>query len=150
MPVPLRDSFFKLVTTLINSILGRRERRIKAATTFREAFLKELQGLYPLPADWPRSTGIEPRLRKVFPALQAAVSTYRPFVPMGKQAAFDEAWLIYRTATKREIDTQSYVHYMDITSTTISSFGGETVLPNDGKATFKRNVDRLLSFAKEA
>jgi len=28
------------------------------------------------------------------------------------------------------------------------SFGGETVLPNDGKATFKRNVDLLLSFAQ--
>lgn len=149
MPIPLLDSFFKLVTTLINSVWGRRERRIKAATVFRETFLKELQGLYPLPADWPRSTGIEPRLRKAFPALQVAVSTYRPFVPKGEQAALDEAWLIYRTATKREIDTQSYVHYMDMTSTTISSFGGETVLPNDGKATFKRNVDRLLSFAQD-
>jgi hypothetical protein len=67
---------------------------------------------------------------------------------LSQQAAFDEAWLIYRTATKREIDTQSYTHYMDMTSVTLSSFGGETVLPNDGKATFKRNVDRLLSFTK--
>jgi hypothetical protein len=29
------------------------------------------------------------------------------------------------------------------------SFGNETVLPNDGKATFKRNVDRLFSFAQD-
>jgi len=148
MAIPLLDSFFKLVTTLINSVWGRKERRIKAAATFRETFLKELQGLYPLPADWPRTTGIEPRLRRVFPALQAAVSTYRPFIPKREQGAFDEAWLIYRTATKREIDAQSYTHYMNMTSTTVSSFGGETVLPNDGKATFKRNVDRLLSFAQ--
>ncbi len=55
---------------------------------------------------------------------------------------------MYRTGTKREIDTQSYTHYMNMTSTTISSFGGETILPNDGKANFKRNVDRLLSFAQ--
>ena len=149
MPIPLLDSLFKLVTTLINSVWGRKERRIKAAVAFRETLLKELQGLYPLPSDWPRTTGIEPRLRKVFPALQAAFSTYRPFIPKSEQGAFDEAWLIYRTATKREIDTQSYTHYMNMTSTTVSSFGGETVLPNDGKATFKRNVDRLLSFAAE-
>ena len=38
---------------------------------------------------------------------------------------------------------------MNMTSTTVSSFGGETVIPNDGKATFKRNVDRLLSFAQD-
>jgi hypothetical protein len=149
MSVPLLDSLFKLVTTLINSVWGRKERRIKAASAFRETFLKELQGLYPLPADWPAGTGIEPRLKKVFPALQGAVSTYRPFVPKSEQAAFDEAWLIYRTATKREIDTQCYTHYMNMTSITVSSFGGETVLPNDGKATFKRNVDRLLLFAED-
>lgn len=29
------------------------------------------------------------------------------------------------------------------------SFGGETVLANDGNATFERNVDRLLSFAQD-
>lgn len=149
MPIPLLDSFFKLLTTLINSVWGRKERRIKAATAFRETFLKELQGLYPLPADWLLTTGIEPRLKKVFPALQGAISTYRQFIPKSEQTAFDEAWLVYRTATKREIDTQSYTHYMNMTSTTLSSFGGETVLPNDGKATFKRNVDRLLSFAQD-
>lgn len=149
MPLPLLDPFFKLVTTLFNSVWGRKERQIKAATAFRETFLKELQGLYPLPADWPSGTGIEPRLRRVFPALQGAVSTYRPFLPKSAQAAFDEAWLVYRTATKREIDTQSYTHYMNMTSTTVSSFGGQTVLPNNGKAAFKRNVDRLLSFAQD-
>jgi hypothetical protein len=149
MTIPLLDSFFKLLTTLINSVWGRKERRIKEAAAFRESFLRGLQGLYPLPSDWPPTTGIEPRLRKVFPVLQGAVSTYRPFILKGDQIAFGDAWLIYKTATKREIDTQSYSHYMNITSVTVSSFGGETVLPNDGKATFKRNVDRLLSFAED-
>jgi hypothetical protein len=149
MPIRLLDSFFNLLTALINSVSGRKERRIRAASAFRESFLKELQGLYPLPVNWPSSTGIEQRLRQVFPALQTAVSTYRPFVPRSGQAAFDTSWLIYRTATKREIDAQSYTHYMNMTSITASSFGGETVLPNDGKAAFKRNVDRLLSFSDD-
>jgi hypothetical protein len=105
MAIPLFDSLFKLLATLINSVSGRKERRIKAAAAFRETFLTELQRLYPLPADWPPGTGIEPRLKKVFPTLQSAVSTYRPFIPKSEQAAFDEAWLIYRTTTKREIDT---------------------------------------------
>ena len=42
MTIPLLDSLFKLVTTLINSVWGRKERRIKAAAAFRETFLKEL------------------------------------------------------------------------------------------------------------
>ena len=63
MAIPLFDSLFKLLATLINSVWGRKERRIKAAATFREAFLRELHGLYPLPSDWPPGTGIEPRLK---------------------------------------------------------------------------------------
>jgi hypothetical protein len=73
MAIPLFDSLFKLLATLINSVSGRKERRIKAAAAFRETFLTELQRLYPLPADWPPGTGIEPRLKKVFPTLQSAV-----------------------------------------------------------------------------
>jgi hypothetical protein len=150
MPIPLLDSFLKLASALVNALLGRKERRAQAATLFRDTFLKELKGLYPLPSDWPATTGIEPRLKKAFPALQAAVSAYRPSVPKSEQAAFDEAWLTYRTATRREIDVQSYTHYMNIVSTTVSTFGGQTVLKNDGKASFKRNVDRLLAFAQDA
>jgi hypothetical protein len=41
------------------------------------------------------------------------------------------------------------MHYTDMTSTAVSSFGGQTILPNDGKATFKRSVDRLLPFAED-
>lgn len=132
-----------------NIWINKRERQIKASILFREAFHKELLGLYPRPTDWPQGTGIEARLKKVFPSLQAAVATFRPYVPKSRLADFDEAWLWYRTATKREIDNQSYTHYMNFTSTTVSSFGGETSLKQNGKKTFKRNVDRLLSFAQD-
>jgi hypothetical protein len=148
MPIPLLDPFFKLITTLINSVWGRKQRRIKAASAFRETVIKELQGLYPQPMNWPKTSGIDPRLRAVFPVLQAAVATFKPYLSDREQREFEQAWLYYRTDTKREID-QSYTHYMNMTSTTLSSFGGQTVLPNDGKATFKRNVDRLLSFAQD-
>jgi hypothetical protein len=57
-------------------------------------------------------------------------------------------WLWYRAATKRPID-ESYLHYLNITSTTVTSYGGGTVLPTNGKENFKRNVDRLLAFATD-
>jgi hypothetical protein len=78
-----------------------------------------------------------------------AVANFKPFVPEKDKPAFEDAWAVYRNDTKRDIDHQSYLQYMDITSTTPSTFGGQTVIPNDGKATFKRHVDQLLSFAQD-
>ena len=65
------------------------------------------------------------------------------------KAAFDEAWLWYRCATKREVDVQCYLHYMSSTSTTNNAHGGQTVIKEDGQGNFKRNVDRLLKFAQD-
>ena len=126
-----------------------RTRAILAGNEFRNAVMKQLQGLYPIPSNWPKGTGIEPKLKSLFPALQAAVETYKPFVSKEKQIAFDEAWANYFCALKGRRE-QTYHHYMNITSTSVNVFGGETVLSNDGKAAFKRNVDRLLSFAPTA
>jgi hypothetical protein len=148
MHIPLISPLLKLVTALINSLSSRAIRRAEACRDFRETFNRELQGLYPMASNWPKGTGIEPRLRGVFPALQTAVATFRSFVPEKEQARFDEAWLNYHTSTKRAID-QDYTHYMNMTSTTPNSFGGETVIPADGKAQFRRNVDRLLAFARD-
>jgi hypothetical protein len=132
---------------LLNSFGKRRERRIAAATEFRRAVLRELAGLYPLAADWPSYSVIENMLKRAFPALQAAVASCRPYV--ADAAAFDNAWLWYRSATKREVDVQCYLHYMTSTVTTLNAHGGETVVHEDGRANFKRNVDRLLNFALE-
>jgi hypothetical protein len=101
-----------------------------------------------MPSNWPKSTGIDPRLRAAFPTLQSAVAKFRPYVPKKHRAKFDEAWLNYHTSTKRET-VQDYTHYMDFTSTTLNTYGGETVIAANGKAQFKRNVDRLLAFAED-
>jgi hypothetical protein len=144
--IPLLDTLFKLIGQLIGIKVNRNERRINAGIEFRETFLKELQGLYPQPTDWPKGTGIEPRLKKSFPALQTAVAKFRSFV--SDKASFDDAWLWYHASTKRQLD-ESYLHYLDFTSTTNTSYGGQTVLPTNGRENFKRNVDRLLAFAAE-
>ena len=139
---------FTLISAWIKRLLNRADRKAVAASAFRESFHRELQGLYPRAAEWPQRGGIEQRLRQVFPALQTAYANFRPYVK--DKAAFDEAWRDYRCATKRDIDDQSYLHYLDATSTTINDFGGQTVLRNDGKGNFRRNVDRLLRFAQDA
>jgi hypothetical protein len=126
--------------------LDRRTRIIQAGNSFRANVLAELKGLYPIPSNWPAGTGIEPTLKGKFAALQMAVETYKPFLSKEKQTEFDAAWVTYFCALKGRRE-QTYHHYMNITSTSVNSFGGETVIPNDGKATFQRNVDRLLSFA---
>jgi hypothetical protein len=143
---------WKIISPVVSPIIGyftkRSDRRRQAAVTFRETIIRELKGLYPIPTEWPkRGIDIDPRLRKVFPALQVAVSTYRPYVV--DKEGFDDAWLIYRTDTKRDIDQQSYHHYMNFGSTSVNAFGGETTIKQDGKVNFKHNVDRLLSFAQD-
>jgi hypothetical protein len=139
---------FTLISAWIKRLLNRADRKAVAASAFRESFHRELQGLYPRPTEWPQGAGIEQRLRRVFPALQTAYANFRPYVK--DKATFEEAWRDYRCATKRDIDDQSYLHYLDATSTTSNNFGGQTVLRSDGKANFKRNVDRLLRFAQDA
>jgi hypothetical protein len=148
MHIPGLSQVLKLMTTAINWMSSRSIRRAEACRDFRATFNRELAGLYPLPSNWPKTPGIDARLRSVFPALQSAVTTFRHYVPKKQQGKFDEAWLNYHTSTKREID-QDYTHYMNFTSTTVNTFGGETVIAADGKAQFKRNVDRLLAFAPD-
>ena len=61
----------------------------------------------------------------------------RPFVPWYKRSRFDKAWLRFRSATGREVDAQCYHHYL--------AFSGQP----DSKATFRINVDGLLSFSTD-
>jgi hypothetical protein len=138
----------KFLPNPIKYWMDRRTRVIQAGNAFRAHVLAELKGLYPIPSNWPAGTGIEPTLKGKFAALQMAVETYKPFLSKEKQAEFDAAWVTYFCALKGRRE-QTYHHYMNITSTSVHSFGGETVIPNDGKVTFKRNVARLLSFAQD-
>jgi hypothetical protein len=127
--------------------VGKRARKAAAANAFREAVHKELQGLYPRPSNWPKGTGIIKVLEAAFPKLQVAVANFKPFVT--DKEGFEAAWAAYRNDTTRDIDHQSYTQYMNIVSTLPNAHGGQTVLPNDGQAMFKRHVDKLLSFAPE-
>ena len=113
-----------------------KSRRAAACNAFRSAVLAELGAIYPTPAAWPAD--ITTFLRSAFPKLQAAVITFKPFVPWWHRAAFEHAWFIYRLgADSREIDKQVYHQYMGFNDN-----------PNY-KEKFRENVNRLLSFANE-
>ncbi len=119
----------------------KRSERIQACQKFRECFLRELKGLYPLSTDWPDnwSGDIHQRLESVFSNLQIAIAEFRPFIPWYSRWAFDRAWSRYRNAYEKEkikIGDQCYHHYMSFSSNP------------DPKGNFRRNVDKLLSFAK--
>jgi hypothetical protein len=96
---------------------------------FRNAVLATFEGLYPAPTRWPEN--LDSYLRNVFAHLQVAVEEFRPFVPWHQRTAFETAWFHYRCATGRDIDTQCYHHYL---------------LGSEKKQTFRRNIDKLLSF----
>ncbi|MGB8339565.1 MAG: hypothetical protein WCD07_12930 [Burkholderiales bacterium] len=122
-----------------------------ASAKFRAAVLTALEGLYPVPANWPMEAGrINIILREAFPALQIATAEFKPFVPWWRKRSFENAWYIYRLGKEgRAIDLQDYWQYIP----TIG-FGIENGIQvrNDNTATykndFKTNVDRLLSHAK--
>jgi hypothetical protein len=142
---------FDVATRIYDYFSGRKSRRVAACAAFRETFQRELQGLYPIPTDWPAPFRIEQRLERVYPVLQAAVATFKAYVPEKDRQNFDKAWMYYHTPTKREQD-QSYVHYMNFTSTSKTESllsGGQHTEKQNGKETFTRNVDRLLAFAQE-
>lgn len=117
----------------ISGRVARSERYASACETFRKSLLSEMAGLYPLPSNWPEH--IDAHLRQRFPELQAAVATFRPYVPWYKRWLFDRAWRQYRNAYGRDVDVQVYHHYM--------AFGSS----GDAKESFRRNVSRLLSYA---
>lgn len=131
------------------------DRKIKefnqAAATFRNRVLTELEGLYPIPTNWPTDKMMIDKILKVkFPKLQIAVTEFKPFLPKSQQSAFDKAWLIYRVGKDgREIDEQCYYDYMPFLSTSVG-VGLKTVTIDTTetyKENFKHNVDNLLKYA---
>jgi hypothetical protein len=117
--------------------LARRRERKTSSQKFRQNILDLFQGLYPIASNWPKDPmDIDPILRAIFPKLQVAVAEFRRVVPFYYRRAFDRAWFRYRNAHEREIDDQCYHHYI------FSQLAGN---PKDY---FKKNVDKLLSFAK--
>ena len=125
--------------------------RKNASQKFTNSILTTLSGLYPIPTDWPSNgTAIIDILKSKFPALQAAVAEFSPFVPWYKKWCFERAWRIYRLGKDGlEIDSQYYWQYIAVIGTGI--INGKQITDDNRltyKSNFKKNVDRLLAYAK--
>jgi hypothetical protein len=123
-----------VLTHRLSSRRDRQNARRNAAVVFRAAVHEALKDVYPLPVKWPDN--IDHFLRGCFPALQAAVEQFRPFVPRWRRRAFNKAWYNYRSASGQKNEMQAYHHYMAFESNP------------DYKENFRRNVKALLSFAE--
>ena len=135
--------------------LSRESRRARrdAGIRFRSAVLGALSGLYPIPSDWPSSKlNIIENLEARFPGLQTAVEEFRPNLPLYSRWLFERSWTVYRLGSDgRLIDSQCYWQYVPHTG---EGYEGGRYYKHDNRityqSTFKKNVDRLLSFASEA
>lgn len=110
----------------------------QAASTFRSRVLAELEGLYPIPSNWPKDgLAIYPIMEKKFPRLQTAVVEFKKILPWYKKKAFEDAWFRFYNGSDRESERecQNYNQYI--------GFSGKPY-----KEKFKHNVDNLLKFAK--
>jgi hypothetical protein len=108
-------------------------------------FHRELADIYPTPVNWPED--IDNFLRSKFSILQAAVGEFRHYLPVQEWKDFDRAWFNYYCFTGRDVDKfcQSYLHYMNFTTTT----SDQKTTKNDGPKNLKDNVDYMLKFAKK-
>ena len=129
------DIVRSLVDHWLASTRDKKSRTANAKKVFRDECLQTFAGLYPIATEWP--SDINAHLRSVFPRLQAAKETFRPFVYRRHRKAFDKAWEIYRVGIdgRPTIDAQVYHQYI--------GFVGQP----DHKEMFRKNVERLLSFA---
>ena len=131
---------------------NRKSRYAIACGKFRADVLSSLIGLYPSPTSWPvEKISIINELKKRLPMLQAAVAEFRPQVPFWERWLFDIAWRRYLNGERWAYGTrQDYWQYVPHTGDGISN--GKRY-SHDNRLTyqsdFKRNVDRLLSYAKE-
>lgn len=123
-----------------------------ASAKFRSSVLGALSGLYPIPGNWPsQGLDIMEVLKDRFPPLQEAVAEFRDHVPFLERWIFDRAWRSYRLGKEgREIDGQYYWQYVPHSGEGVEQ-GRHYKYDNTRtyKDDFKKNVDRLLSFAKE-
>ena len=129
---------------------SRKNRHADAAEKFRAVFYAKLKGLYPTPSQWPQDFNVlNNRLREAFACLQSAVNEFKRFVPLYRRKCFNLAWRQYRLGKEgRDTGQQDYKHYQSSEGAAAIA-GNEIAETTDGKARFKQNVDKLLSFAKQ-
>lgn len=116
-----------------------------ASKEFQRVILNELEGLYPTPTKWPlENRQIEYILKDKFPRLEIAVHKFRGHLPCCIRKHFDTAWLEYHGGN------DDYHNYWPYISTSIVN-GKEVIEDNTKtyKKTFRKNVNRLLKYAKQ-
>lgn len=138
-------SAFVLIASLVTILGGFQLQRYvafkAAAKTFRSNVLRIFEGLYPEPRNWPHDgTAVNNKLHTVFPELQSVVSDFKGCLPDSQKPKFEMAWQIYLHGSEGNAGTH-YYQYMGYSSP-------DHPTP-DSKETFKTNVERLLSYAKE-
>jgi len=130
----------------------RAARLAKASAKFRKAILGLFSGLYPEPFNWPNDKySIIKILEGIAPKMQVAVVEFRHHLSWNQKRSFDRAWKIYRLGPDgRECDHQYYWHY--IPNRGIGTEDGKNINydnTNTYQDEFKKNIDYLLSHAKE-
>jgi hypothetical protein len=121
-----------------------------AARKFQDTTRNELEGLYPTPVKWPNhSLDIDPILREKYSRIEIAVHNFKGHLPFCFVKGFNKAWIKYYSANGDE-DYQCYHHYMPFSGSSIVN--GKEIQDDNTKTykeTFKKNVDRLLKYAKQ-
>jgi hypothetical protein len=146
------------ITAYLAEFNSRRSRLAAASEKFRNIFLTELIGLYPVPTNWPSDVnGIDRVLREIFPKLNAAVAEFRHFIPWYRRIFFDKAWAFYRLGEDGiqmnkmgGNEQQCYYQYMPFSGSGI--INGKEISHDTTKTykeTFRKNVDNLLKYAKQ-
>lgn len=120
-----------------------------ASTKFTGIILNELKDVYPIPSNWPED--IDSFLRFRFADIQAAVSEFKTHLPWYNVKSFDRAWFLYRIGEGGcETHKQDYWQYIPSVSTFTSEGKEFTIDTRDTyEDTFKKNVARLLKYAKK-
>lgn len=129
-----------LIRHRLSNAQANRVRRIAASDEFYSTVLEFFSGLYPLQSesDWPKDINtLDHLLRSFFPKMQIAVEKFKLVLPWHQRIFFNRDWSRFRNAYGREQDIQCYHHYMSFDSN-----------PHY-KENFKRNIKRLLKFAKK-
>lgn len=110
----------------------------QAATAFRNTFLDELKGLYPIPRDLnPELLG---KFRGSIPQIESAAAKFMPFLPVESRDSFDNALKKYYAHCKR-------ITLADWIASNLSPGKGKPQVV-EAKGVFRQNVNELMSFTK--
>lgn len=101
--VPMWPLVLLAVAIVISGIyeLFHRKQRANAIDDFRSAILSTLSGLYPEPANWPKS--IDTYLCARLPVMQEIIDDFKPNVPQENLPAYNRDWDNYYQFCRTEV-----------------------------------------------